>query len=94
MGTFSDGLKLALKIEVCRDPSMNFEEASLMASRLDLLINGSSSTFWGGGPSMDEELTPMEIGNVESRRRHGRCRFTEQQMDDIRQGRCFVCNEK
>lgn len=71
---------------------MNFEEASLLAIRMDLVLN--SGVSWRGVSSREAEPAPMEIGNVESQRYTRRRRFTEEQMDDIKNKRCFVCKEK
>lgn len=75
---------------------MCFEEAAKLAVRMALVLNGGRPYPWGGASTSDHVTDPMELGNVESRKGHqsGRRRFTDEQMEDIRAGRCFVCKKK
>lgn len=43
---------------------------------------------------MDTGPTEMEIGNIEFRHRSRNSRFKEEEMEDIHQERCFVCEKK
>lgn len=45
---FVDGLKPNLRTEVCREPSMCFEEAAKLAVRMDLVLHAAKSSSWGG----------------------------------------------
>lgn len=43
---FVDGLKSSLKVEVYREPSMRFEEATKLAVCMDVVLNGGRSLSW------------------------------------------------
>lgn len=59
---------------------------------MDLVLNNGFS--WRGALSTETEPAPMKIGNVESQRYTRHRRFTEEQMDDIKNKQCFVCKKK
>lgn len=42
-----DGLKPILRVEVCREPSMRFEEAAKLAVSMDIVFNGRKACLLG-----------------------------------------------
>lgn len=81
---FVDGLSPNLRMEVCQDPSMNFESAARLAVRMDLVFSRGNLNSWRRAMAEEMGPTPMEIGNVESRHGRKEPRFTADQLEDIK----------
>lgn len=63
---------------------------------MELVLNGRKPFSWGGAWTGDHLTDPVELGNLEPQkgRQPGRARFTDEEIEGIRAGRCFICKEK
>lgn len=88
---FVEGLKPAITFEVCKDNCMTFDEAARVALRVEAAINGSRRT---ASVPMSNEPTPMEIGNVETRKGHEKKKLTDEEYALVRKMACFIWKKK
>lgn len=88
---FVEGLKPAIAFEVRKHNCMTFDEAARVALRVEAAINTSCRT---ASVPMSNEPTPMEIGNVETRKGRKKKKLTDEEYALVRKKACFICKKK
>lgn len=89
---FVEGLSDRLRVEACRDPCVNFDKATWLDLRVDLVLNGQK--WVSSERSTETKPTPMEIGNVERHTGGYGRKFIKEEEEDFKAGHCFICKKE
>lgn len=80
-----------MAFEIGKGNFMMFDEAACVALRVKEVINGRRRTTL---VPMSNKPTPMEIGNVETRKDRDKKKLTDDGYALVRKKACFICKKK